>query len=66
MTIQSNSGSVLFSLSTSGGGKKTGGNVRLNLSGVSSITIYVQTAIYDNAGNGSDSYGKIDSITFAA
>ena len=66
MKIQSNGGSVLFSLSTSGGGKKTGGNVRLNLSGVSSITIYVQTAIYDNAFNGSDSYGKIDSITFAA
>ena len=66
MTIQSNGGSVLFSLSTSGGGKKTGGNVQLNLSGVSSITIYVQTAIYDNAFNGSDSYGKIDSITFAA
>ena len=66
MRIQSNGGSVLFSLSTSGGGKKTGGNVRLNLSGVSSITIYVQTAIYDNALNGSDSYGKIDSITFAA
>ena len=66
MRIQSNGGSVLFSLSTSGEGKKTGGNVWLNLSGVSSITIYVQTAINDNALNSSDSYGKIDSITFAA
>ena len=66
MKIQSNSGSVLFSLSTSGEGKKTGGNVSLNLSGVNSITIYIQTAIYDNAVNSSNSYGIIDSITFAA
>lgn len=65
MKIQSNGGSVLFSLSTSGGGKKTGGNVRLNLSGVNSITIYIQTAIFDNALNSSDSYGYIDSLTFA-
>lgn len=66
MTIQSNGGSVLFSLSTSGEGKKTGGNVRLNLSGVNSITIYIQTAIYDNAFKNSISYGEINSITFAA
>ena len=66
MTIKSNSGSVLFSLSTSGDGKKTGGNVTLNLSGVSSITITINPAIYDNALNSSDSYGYISSLSFAA
>ena len=66
ITIKSDSGSVLFSLSTSGDGKKTGGNVTLNLSGVSSITITINPAIYDNALNSSDSYGYISSLSFAA
>ena len=64
MSITSNSGTTLFSLTAQNVDKKSGGNVSLNLSGVSSITVYIRPNLRANANQGVNSQGTISSLTF--
>ena len=64
MSITSNSGATLFSLTAQNVDEKSGGNVSLNLSGVSSITVYIRPNLRANAAESVNSQGTISSLTF--
>ena len=55
---------TLLSLSTSGSGTKTGGNVTKALSGASTLKVQITPAVYSNRQATSSSYGSISSLTF--
>jgi hypothetical protein len=55
---------TLLSLSTSGSGTKTGGNVTKALSGASTLKVQITPAVYSNRQSTSSSYGSISSLTF--
>ena len=64
MSITSNSGATLFSLTAQNVDEKSGGNVSLNLSGVSSVTVYIRPNLRANADQYVNSQGTISSLTF--
>ena len=64
MSITSNSGATLFSLTAQNVDEKSGGNVSLNLSRVSSITVYIRPNLRANADQYVNSQGTISSLTF--
>ena len=64
MSITSDSGATLFSLTAQNVDEKSGGNVSLNLSGVSSITVYIRPNLRANADQYVNSQGTISSLTF--